>query len=70
MKKSNRRKITVSALAASGILDSSLKGHIQRAKDNGITKEEMAEALTQLAFYAGWPKAWAAFYMAKGIYAE
>lgn len=66
----DRSLITVSALMASGVLDSSLKGHIQRAKDNGITKEEMVEVLTQLAFYAGWPKAWAAFYMAKEIYAE
>ena len=53
---------------ASGVLDNSLKGHIVRAKENGVTKEEMAEALTQLAFYAGWPKAWAAFAMAKEIY--
>lgn len=65
----DRSLITVSALVASGILDSSLRGHIQRAKENGITKEEMIEVLTQLAFYAGWPKAWAAFYMAKEIYA-
>ena len=43
---------------------------MHRAKDNGITKEEMVEFLTQLAFYAGWPKAWAAFYMAKEIYAD
>lgn len=66
----DRSLITVSGLMASGILDSSLKGHIQRAKDNGVTKEEMIEVLTQLAFYAGWPKAWAAFYMAKEIYAD
>ena len=66
----DRSLITVSALMASGILDSSLKGHMHRAKDNGITKEEMVEVLTQLAFYAGWPKAWAAFYMAKEIYAD
>lgn len=64
----DRSLITVSALMASGILDSSLKGHIQRAKDNGVTKEEMIEVLTHLAFYAGWPKAWAAFYMAKKVY--
>lgn len=66
----DRSLITVSALMASGILDRSLKGHMQRAKENGVTKEEMIEVLTQLAFYAGWPKAWAAFYMAKEIYAE
>ena len=53
----DRSLITVSALMASGILDSSLKGHLQRAKENGITQDEMAEVLTQLAFYAGWPKA-------------
>lgn len=55
---------------ASGILDSSLKYHIFHAKENGVTKEEMAEALTHLAFYAGWPKAWAAFNMAKEIYSD
>lgn len=62
--------ITVSALMASGILDSSLKYHISHAKENGVTKEEMSEMITHLAFYAGWPKAWAAFNMAKEIYSE
>lgn len=66
----DRSLITVSALMASGILDSSLRHHIQRAKQNGVTGEEMAEALTQLAFYAGWPKAWAALRMAKEVYEE
>ncbi|MCF4114898.1 MULTISPECIES: carboxymuconolactone decarboxylase family protein [Dethiosulfovibrio] len=65
-----RSIVTVSALLSSGILDSSLKFHIQKAKDNGVTKEEMVEVLTQLAFYAGWPKAWAAFRMAKEVYSE
>lgn len=60
--------ITVSALLASGILDGSLQFHIGKAKENGVTNEEMVEILTQLAFYAGWPKAWAAFRMAKEIY--
>ena len=64
----DRSLITVSALMASGILDSSLEYHIFHAKENGVTREEMSEALTQLAFYAGWPKAWAAFRMAKKIY--
>lgn len=66
----DRSLITVSALMASGILDSSLKYHISHAKENGVTKEEMAEALTHLAFYAGWPKAWAACNMAKEIYSD
>lgn len=66
----DRSMITVSALMTSGILDSSLKYHISHAKENGVTAEEMAEMLTQLAFYAGWPKAWAAFRMAKEFYGE
>ena len=66
----DRSLITVSALMASGILDSSLLHHIERAKANGVTRTEMSEALTQLAFYAGWPKAWAALRMAKDVYGE
>ncbi|MEE0733069.1 MAG: carboxymuconolactone decarboxylase family protein [Acutalibacteraceae bacterium] len=64
----DRSLVTVTALVSSGILDSSLQYHIHTAKENGVTKEEMAEVLTQLAFYAGWPKAWAAFRMAKEVY--
>lgn len=66
----DRSLITVSALMASGILDSSLKYHILNAKNHGVTSTEMSEALTHLAFYAGWPKAWAAFRMAKEVYGE
>lgn len=65
-----RSIVTVSALVASGVIDSSLKYHIESAKKNGVTKAEMAEVITQLGFYAGWPKAWAAFRMAKEVYAE
>ena len=64
----DRSIVTVTALMASGVLDSSLQSHIQRAKDNGVTKAEMAEILTHAAFYAGWPKAWAAFRIAKDVY--
>ena len=60
--------ITVVSLMASGITDSSLTYHLQNAKNNGVTKEEIAEILTHAAFYAGWPKAWAAFRMAKEIW--
>ena len=66
----DRSLITVAALMSGGILDSSLRYHIQHAKENGVTQQEMTEALTQLAFYAGWPKAWSAFRMAKEVYAE
>ena len=44
--------------------------HIQNAKNNGVTKEEFAEAITHIAFYVGWPKAWATFRMAKEIYGD
>lgn len=64
----DRSIVTVTALMASGVLDSSLKFHIQNAKNYGVTKEEMAEILTHAAFYAGWPKAWAAFRFAKEVY--
>ena len=66
----DRSIVTVTALMASGVLDSSLQFHIQNAKACGVTKEEMAEILTHAAFYAGWPKAWAAFRMAKEIYQD
>lgn len=66
----DRSIVTVTALMASGVLDSSLAFHIGEAKKNGDTKEEMAEILTHAAFYAGWPKAWAAFRMAKEIYQD
>lgn len=66
----DRSLVTVAALMGSGILDSSLKYHIMHAKENGVTSEEMAEAITHIAFYAGWPKAWAAFNYAKEIYSE
>ena len=66
----DRSIVTVTALMAGGILDSSLKFHIQNAKNHGVTAEEMAEILTHAAFYAGWPKAWAAIRMAKEVYGE
>lgn len=66
----DRSLVTVTALISSGMVDSSLRYHLSAAKANGITKTEIAEILTQLAFYAGWPKAWAAFRMAKEIWTE
>lgn len=66
----DRSMITVSTLIASGITDDSLKYHITNAKNNGVTKAEMAELIIQVAFYGGWPKAWAAFNYAKEIYTD
>ena len=65
-----RSMITVVALMSKGILDSSLKSHLENAKKNGITQEEMAEIITHVAFYAGWPNAWATFRLAKEVYDE
>ena len=62
--------ITVVALMSQGITDSSMKHHLQNAKNNGVTKEEIAAIITHTAFYAGWPKAWATFNLAKEIWNE
>lgn len=66
----DRSMITVTALMTGGIFDSSFAFHLHKAKENGITKVEIAEILTQLAFYSGWPKACAAFRVAKDIWTE
>lgn len=64
----DRSIVTVVALMAQGLVDSSFRYHLETAKSNGVTAKEMAEILTHAAFYAGWPKAWAAFRMAKEVY--
>ena len=63
-----RSLITVTALIAQGMTDSSLKFHILNAKNYGVSRKEMAAVITHVAFYAGWPKAWAAFRLAKEVY--
>lgn len=65
-----RSIVTMTALISKGIVDNSLMYHLTTAKKNGVTRTEMAEILTHLAFYAGWPNAWAAFRMAKEVYVE
>ena len=64
-----RSMITVVALMASGITDSSLKYHLENAKQHGVTQKEIAAVITHVAFYAGWPKAWAMFILAKEVWA-
>lgn len=61
---------TVSALVGKGTAGDALRYHLQTARQHGVTKEEMAALLTHLAFYAGWPNAWAAFPVAKEVYAD
>lgn len=66
----DRSLVTITSLISQGITDSSLKYHLQSAKSNGITRTEIAEIITHMAFYAGWPKAWAAFNLAKEVWAD
>ena len=63
----DRSLVTIVALMAQGLVDSSFQYHLATARKNGITRQEIAEILTHAAFYAGWPKAWAALRMAKEI---
>ena len=62
--------ITVTALMASGITDSSLVYHLQNAKAHGVTKEEIAAIITHVTMYTGWPKGWAVFNLAKTVWTE
>ena len=66
----DRSLVTVVALMSQGLTDASFRFHLESAKKNGITKTEIAEILTHAAFYAGWPKAWAAFRMAREVWTE
>ena len=64
----NRSLITVASLLTQGVPQAKI--HMKIAKENGVTKSEMTELITHLAFYAGWPKAWTAFAQAKEIYQD
>lgn len=66
----DRSLITVVALVAKGATDSSLEYHINNAKSHGVTLTEMVEAITHIAFYVGWPSAWAVFPMVRSAYAD
>ena len=66
----DRSIITLTALISQGMTDSSLTYHLQTARQNGVTRTEIAEIITHIAFYAGWPKAWAAFRLAREVWAD
>ena len=66
----DRSLVTVVCLMAHGLVDSSFRYHLETARKNGITRTEIAEILTHAAFYAGWPKAWAAFRMALEVWKD
>jgi 4-carboxymuconolactone decarboxylase len=69
LSKRDRSLITVAALTALYRPDQ-LRGHLWRALDNGVTREEIIELITHLAFYAGWPNAGTAALIAKEAFRE
>lgn len=62
--------VTVVSLMASGVTDNSLKYHLQNAKSNGVSKEEITAIITHATMYVGWPKGWAVFNLAKEIWKD
>lgn len=69
LSKRDRSLITVATLVALYRTDQ-LRGHIRRALDNGVTKEEISEVITHMAFYSGWPTAANAVQVAKQVFDE
>ncbi len=69
LSKRDRSLITVTALLTGGNVDQ-LRFHLPFAVQNGVTQEELIEAITHLAFYAGWPKAMSAMTIAKELFGE
>lgn len=67
LSKRDRSLITVATLVALNRTEQ-LKGHLQRALDNGVTKDEIGELITHLAFYSGWPCAMSAGLVAKDVF--
>ena len=65
----DRSLAVISALFSAGQFEQ-LKHHIALGKKNGLTKEEVVEVITQLAFYCGWPKAWSTFPIVREVYEE
>lgn len=65
----DRSLVTVAALVTNGSTEQ-LVGHLRIAKDNGLTQDELIEAIVHLAFYAGWPRAMSAIAVAKRVFAE
>lgn len=65
----DRSLITVASLLTGGNTEQ-LKSHLNLAKQNGLSEEELAEAMTHLAFYAGWPKSMSAMMVAKEVFSK
>ncbi|MDR3531129.1 MAG: carboxymuconolactone decarboxylase family protein [Rhodopila sp.] len=69
LSKRDRSLIVLATLIATYRPDQ-LRGHLARALDNGVTKEEIAEVITHLAFYSGWPSSMTAARIAKDVFEE
>ncbi len=69
LSKRDRSLITLASLTALYRTEQ-LRSHVRRALDNGVTKEEISEIITHMAFYSGWPTAVNAAQVAKEVYAE
>lgn len=69
LSKRDRSLITVSALVAMNRPDQ-LRSHLALARQNGVTEEELVEAITHLAFYSGWPNAVTAIGVAKDVFKQ
>lgn len=65
-----RSTIVICVFMGRGLVDDSLRYHLETAKKNGITHEEISAIITQAAFYAGWPVAWAVFSMAQDVWSD
>lgn len=65
----DRSLITISALFSAGLYPQ-LKAHLKMGKEHGLTKTEVVETITQLAFYCGWPKAWSTFPLIEEVYGK
>lgn len=65
----DRSLITIAGLFSAGLYPQ-LKSHLILGKENGVTKQEAVEAVTQLAFYCGWLKAWSAFPLIQEVYGD
>ena len=69
LSKRDRSLITIAALVAMN-RNRQLVGHVGRALDNGVTRDEIIETITHLAFYSGWPTAMTAAAVAKEVFAD
>ena len=62
--------VTVTTLMASGVIDSSLTYHLQKAKAHGVSRDEIVAVVRHAAMYCGWPKGWAVFRMIKEVWGD